>query len=207
MYSCEGCLANFNRQGNLIQHLEKSTNLLCIDARQALRDKMRPVQGRRQELSDVDVKDPEDSEISDADSDMVNLDGGFVDLDMMPVEIDVEGYTVEAEANDLQDEDHDGEDNPNRTFTAPGGISIESHNRLEVPPVFIKKFGGQAGKPIRTNINGGYSNYVGQRETDGQENIWAPFSSKMEWEIVQWVKLHGPGSTSFTEFLEIKGVS
>jgi hypothetical protein len=105
----------------------------------------------------------------------------------MPVEGQIEGQILEAEreVNDLVDEDHNGEDGAHRTGTAPGGISIESHNRLEAPPVYVKKFGGQAGKPIRTIINSGYSNYVEQRETGGQENMWALFALRMEWEIAQ----------------------
>jgi hypothetical protein len=132
-----------------------------------------------------------------------------VDLDLMPVEGQIEGQILEAEreVNDLVDEDHNGEDDAHRTGTAHGGILIESHNHLKAPPVYVKMFGGQAGKPIRTIINSSYSNYVEQRETGGQENIWVLFASRMEWEIVQWVKLHGPSSTSFTEFLGIEGVS
>lgn len=209
MYSCDGCLANFNRQGNLIQHLEKSTNLLCIDARHALRDKMRSIQGRAHELQKVN-RDVQVEESEESDSDLE--EGDLVDLDSMPVEAEVEGLIAEAERVGNDDHDHvsDGEEDARtttRTGTAPGGISIESHNRLETPPVYVKKFGGQAGKPIRTIINGGYSNYVEQLETGSQENIWAPFTSRMEWEVAQWAKLRGPGSTSFSEFLEIEGVS
>ena len=202
MYSCDGCLANFNRQGNLIQRLEKSTNLLCIDARQAHRDKMRPIHGRRQELQKVNG-DVEGSEESDSDLG----EGGFVDLDLMPAEVEVEGLIGEAQRVPNEDEDHDGKEDARRAGTAPGGISIESHNHLETPPVYVKKFGGQAGQPIHTSDNGGYSNYVEQLETGNQENIWAPFASRMEWEVAQWAKLRGPGSTSFSELLEIEGVS
>ena len=94
-----------------------------------------------------------------------------------------------------------------RAGQAPGGISIESHNCLEAPPIYVTKFGGQAGKPIPTstcNRQFIYSDYVEQ--TGGEENIWVPFESKVEWEIAQWAKLRGPGSTAFTEFLEIEGV-
>lgn len=201
MYSCEGCLANFNHQGNLIQHLEKSTNLLCVDARQALRDKMRPIQGRGHELlkARVDVEDSGDSDLEAED--------GFVDPDSMPLGIEIEDQIIDAEKDANEEEDGDVEDGVRTTGMAPGGISIESHNRLEAPPVYVKKFRGQAGKPIRKNINGGYSNYVEQLETDSQENIWAPFASKMEWEVAQWAKLRGPGATSFSEFLHIEGVS
>ncbi|KAI0059399.1 hypothetical protein BV25DRAFT_1783583, partial [Artomyces pyxidatus] len=37
-------------------------------------------------------------------------------------------------------------------------------------------------------------------------NIWAPFSCKLEWDIVRWAKMRGPTSTAFTELLQIDGV-
>ena len=183
-----------------MQHLEKSTNLLCIDARQALRQRMRP-QAIQQELPKANV---EDSEGGNSD---LEEEGGLVNPDLMPVDVEVEGLIVEAERVAIEDENHDAEEDAHRTGMAPREISIESHRRLEAPPVYVKKFGGQAGKPIRVNVNGSYSNYAEQLETGSQENMWAPFASQMEWEVAQWSKLRGPGSTSFSDFLEIEGVS
>ncbi|KAG5640513.1 hypothetical protein DXG03_008233 [Asterophora parasitica] len=37
-------------------------------------------------------------------------------------------------------------------------------------------------------------------------NIYAPFSSQLEWEIVKWAKLCGASSTAFTELMSIQGV-
>ena len=92
---------------------------------------------------------------------------------------------------------------------APGGISVESHSRLKAPPIYITKFGGQSGKTIQDSESSldekSYSKYI-ERLDSGQENIWAPFNSKIDWEVSQWAKLRGPGSTAFTEFLEIEGV-
>ena len=187
-----------------MQHLEKSTNLLCIGARQALREKLRPIQGSRHNLPKA-----KDENSEDGNSDLEE-EGGLVDLDFMPVEVEVEGLIVEAEmVANQEDDDRDAEEleDAQGTGMAPGEISIESHKRLKAPPVYFKKFGGQAGKPIHANINGGYSNYAEQLETGSRENIWAPFTSKMEWEVAQWAKLRGPGSTSFSEFLAIEGVS
>ena len=187
-----------------MQHLEKSTNLLCIGARQALREKLRPIQGSRHNLPKA-----KDENSEDGNSDLEE-EGGLVDLDFMPVEVEVEGLIVEAEmVANQEDDDRDAEEleDAQGTGMAPGEISIESHKRLKAPPVYFKKFGGQAGKPIHANINGGYSNYAEQLETGSRENIWAPFTSKMEWEVAQWAKLRGLGSTSFSEFLAIEGVS
>jgi hypothetical protein len=113
----------------------------------------------------------------------------------MPAEVEVEGLIKEdAKRVANEDEDHDGlgEEDAFRTGTVPREIYIGSHN---------------AGKPIHTNNNGGYSNYVERLETGNQKYIWAPFTSRMEWEVAQWAKLHGPGSTLCSEFLEIEGVS
>ncbi|KAF9497635.1 hypothetical protein BDN71DRAFT_1481608 [Pleurotus eryngii] len=37
-------------------------------------------------------------------------------------------------------------------------------------------------------------------------NSWAPFASKIDWEVVRWAKLHGPGSTAFSGLLQIDGL-
>jgi len=36
--------------------------------------------------------------------------------------------------------------------------------------------------------------------------LYAPFKSKLDWEIAHWAKLRGPGSTAMTELLSIDGV-
>jgi hypothetical protein len=41
---------------------------------------------------------------------------------------------------------------------------------------------------------------------NGSTNPWAPFSSRMDWEIAKWAKLRGAGSTAFTDLLAIEGV-
>ncbi|KAJ6555069.1 hypothetical protein B0H10DRAFT_2201712 [Mycena sp. CBHHK59/15] len=37
-------------------------------------------------------------------------------------------------------------------------------------------------------------------------NLYAPFASKMDWEVARWAKLRGSGSTAFTDLLKIDGV-
>ncbi|KAJ3993025.1 hypothetical protein F5050DRAFT_1578465 [Lentinula boryana] len=37
-------------------------------------------------------------------------------------------------------------------------------------------------------------------------NAWAPFGSKIEWEIARWAKLRGPSSTAFTGLLATDGI-
>ncbi|KAI0083523.1 hypothetical protein BDY19DRAFT_900159 [Irpex rosettiformis] len=38
------------------------------------------------------------------------------------------------------------------------------------------------------------------------ENPYAPFDSKLDWEVGKWAKLRGPSETSFTELLGINGI-
>lgn len=42
---------------------------------------------------------------------------------------------------------------------------------------------------------------------ENPDNIYAPFTSQIDWEIGRWVKLRGPSSTAFTELMKIDGVS
>lgn len=81
------------------------------------------------------------------------------------------------------------------------------HSALREPPAYVQRFGGLAGQPT-TNPNVRISSYhsYGARITGSAENLFAPFKSRMEWDLAQWAKRRGSGSTAFTELLEIEGV-
>lgn len=237
MFLCDGCLTKFARQGDLIQHLEKSKNPLCATACRVLREKLRPVQGgNRTQIGGHQESDCEDADFPFPEDIHEGQDGVYVEErsacsdsedeneDDVEVPRDSVGersnqrrrnqsvpsnYPEEAaapsESANAMDVGEDGD--PHSGTQAPGGISIESHNRLKAPPVHVTKFGGEAGKPIWPFTHGasGYSVYIEQ--TGGQNNLWAPFNSRLEWEVARWAKLRGPGATAFTEFLDIEGVS
>ena len=69
--------------------------------------------------------------------------------------------------------------------------------------------GTGAGQPIvpdqNTAATTGYNQYKSHL-ADSQSNVYAPFASKLEWDIARWSKLRGPGSTSCSELLGIEGV-
>ena len=73
-------------------------------------------------------------------------------------------------------------------------------------PVVVSFPSNAAGAPI-ANVNAvlKYESY--QNDLVDLDNIWAPFSSQLDWEVARWAKLRGPSSTAFTELLNIKGVS
>jgi len=62
-----------------------------------------------------------------------------------------------------------------------------------------------AGLPIQNSVTGAYHQY--QHKLSNKTNMWAPFASQIDFEVAQWAKLRGPGSTALTELLEINGVS
>ena len=73
----------------------------------------------------------------------------------------------------------------------------------------VVKFGSRAGEalPIHPERVGyaEYSHALGREDIAVSE--WAPFSTRMEWEIARWAKLRGPSSTALSELLKIGGVS
>ncbi|KAG1883994.1 hypothetical protein F4604DRAFT_1878821 [Suillus subluteus] len=52
----------------------------------------------------------------------------------------------------------------------------------------------------------GYRHYHQQMSSAEDDVIWAPFTSQIDYEVAHWAKTRGPGSTSFSDLLEIEGV-
>ncbi|KAG2107644.1 uncharacterized protein F5147DRAFT_653176 [Suillus discolor] len=52
----------------------------------------------------------------------------------------------------------------------------------------------------------GYRCYHQQVSSAEEDGIWAPFTSRIDYEVAHWAKTQGPGSTSFSDLLEIEGV-
>ncbi|KAI0039298.1 hypothetical protein FA95DRAFT_1504352 [Auriscalpium vulgare] len=70
----------------------------------------------------------------------------------------------------------------------------------------IVHFGGQAGAPLAHDAAGTYEAYNDALAGHDPANLWAPFRSKLEWEIARWAKMRGPTSTAFNELLQIDEV-
>lgn len=78
--------------------------------------------------------------------------------------------------------------------------------------IYVQRFGGQAGAPLPTlqpshfrNSRDGFEQYQASI-ADSDINMWAPFTSKVDWEMARWAKMRGPGSTAFSDLLAIDGV-
>jgi hypothetical protein len=87
---------------------------------------------------------------------------------------------------------------PNTTMSGspPSNINVE-----------IVGFPSQlAGAPI-TDSTHQQAHYEAYHTMMGDaDNTYAPFCSKMDWEIAWWAKIHGPSSTAVSELLAINGV-
>lgn len=114
-----------------------------------------------------------------------------------------------------QDKDDAGDSSGNSASSADSSNSninngrqfIESRLRQEV---FVVPYPDDAaGAPVadsdKHDPSSGYQNYHNE-VSDNEANPYAPFQSRLDWEIARWAKLRGPGSTAFTELLSIKGV-
>jgi hypothetical protein len=62
-----------------------------------------------------------------------------------------------------------------------------------------------AGAPIEGSVCGA-SGFETYERTLGNNNQYAPFLSKLDWDIARWAKLRGPTSTAMSELLGIEGV-
>jgi hypothetical protein len=65
----------------------------------------------------------------------------------------------------------------------------------------------RAGKSVDASTLHSSDNQEYAKKLNGKGNIWAPFKSELDWRLARWAKKRGPGSNSFTELLDIPGVS
>lgn len=123
------------------------------------------------------------------------------------------------EGNGHGDDSGSGEDE--NMDTAAGSASDSSPNdaseratharaqeHLRRPKTFIVRFPGpHAGAPVNgQREQSPYDQYQHMTDVDGF-NLYAPFTSRIDWEVAKWAKMRGPGSTAVTELLQIDDVS
>ncbi|KAJ7649252.1 hypothetical protein B0H17DRAFT_1215342 [Mycena rosella] len=82
-----------------------------------------------------------------------------------------------------------------------------AEDRFHHKPIVEKFPGGLAGKPISTARNPTSEKaYESSLKNSPASNPYAPFASKMDWEVARWAKLRGAGSTAFSDLLNVEGV-
>ncbi|KAJ6609589.1 hypothetical protein B0H10DRAFT_2166296 [Mycena sp. CBHHK59/15] len=151
--------------------------------------------------------------VEESDSDSDSDDKGSVDLSRQWEPQVLDNQYFPGVAN--QPDDHGG-DAPNQTVDGDGAEGVpgpraptaEEHaageQQVHQQPFIVEFTDGDAGAPLRRG-EAGYDRYMA--DLGDPANTWAPFTSKLEWELAQWEKLRGPGSTAFTDLLKISGVT
>ncbi|KAG1902405.1 uncharacterized protein F5891DRAFT_1127689 [Suillus fuscotomentosus] len=87
-----------------------------------------------------------------------------------------------------------------------GTEEIEEHVVGQDNIVVVPYPDARAGKPI-TGRPTRCANATYGIDAGSTVNIYAPFSSQMDWDIAKWAKLRGSSSTAFTDLLETDGNS
>ncbi|KAM6490958.1 hypothetical protein JOM56_013578 [Amanita muscaria] len=110
--------------------------------------------------------------------------------------------------NDDLDENNEREDlvdihDPTTETTAPGVTPTEEGEREDYKVVHFPR--EHAGSPIQAGSTG-QSHFNTYRQQLDSENEYAPFLSKLDWELARWAKVHGPSSSALTQLLQIEGV-
>jgi hypothetical protein len=81
-----------------------------------------------------------------------------------------------------------------------------AEDRFHHKPIVEHYPGGRAGKTISTTQKSAEELYRSSLADSTNENPYAPFTSKMDWEVAKWAKLRGAGSTAFSDLLNLDGV-
>ena len=162
------------------------------------------------ELDDVEAVEPylHDAELAEPELHAVEPDESELhDAELAEPELhDVELAELELhDAEPAEPELHDAEaDDAPDVLEAlhTGRARIERRLRQ---PIHVKTYPGRAGEILRqpaAEAEGyGYQGYL------NDENVYAPFAHRLDWEIARWCQLRGPGSTAVSELLSIDGVS
>jgi hypothetical protein len=95
---------------------------------------------------------------------------------------------------------------PAQRSISPSGTSTQALTGDPKRPRYVERYPStSAGAPIGEHgvpINQQYMNML-----NNAENIYAPFTSKIDWEMAHWANHHAISSTAISELLAIEGVS
>ncbi|KAF9789139.1 hypothetical protein BJ322DRAFT_1017868 [Thelephora terrestris] len=122
------------------------------------------------------------------------------------------GSDKDTDLSDDED-DTDSSENDNGTHQSRQESATPPANRnalieeSEGKP-FVVKFGGRAGEMVGVNNKHlPYTRYSQDLQAEDVPCEWAPFSTRIDWEIARWAKLRGPSSTALSELLGIDGLT
>ncbi|KAJ6526345.1 hypothetical protein B0H19DRAFT_1084449 [Mycena capillaripes] len=111
-----------------------------------------------------------------------------------------------VQCNQKPEEDSDMEDVSVSTASPAREKRKIAEDRFHETPVIVKYPSDRAGEEISNERSPSAEEQYGDA-LGKPANIYAPFASKMDWEVARWAKLRGSGSTAFTDLLKIEGVA
>ena len=225
---CSGCNSSFTLRG-YHSHLLQTQDPLCRNVFDRLKKSYETYQLLEQVANSSDVVEDvnnqdvdmeldstvENQNLEEVSDDDENRDN---DLEIEPEDMYVvadletawepprEGAPQEDTSSSDEEETYSDTGNlpPQRNFDRyiiGDGYGVKPAARM----LYTDKYpSSRAGKPLsrEESRDRSYGASLG-----GGDNPWAPFHSKKDWEIAQWAKLRGVGSTAFSEVLAIDGVS
>jgi hypothetical protein len=186
---CEGCGQKFSASG-LTSHLRQTANPIC---RAVFRTQVEYFFFGEYEAEDFEWDEVDSEPESDIQSD---IESEFEMWEPPPSSRPVSPIQADFDVDD------------NELNPAPSANQRHTMESRFRSPRFVVTFhdkylGAKAGMPTGHGTN----SYLGYDATILRARTpWAPFISKMDWEIARWAKLRGPGSTAFSELLSIDGV-
>ncbi|KAF8889565.1 hypothetical protein BD779DRAFT_1610960 [Infundibulicybe gibba] len=231
MQICPSCLGVYTSRG-LAQHLAKTKRPGCRQVLQGRIDAIIAADAANSESSDdrmdivptLGIDDTVGDEMMPGELGLSNSDGDIdVDYDIRAVQHLSEGggagiapsESRVADENEVVsgdevvegDEDED-EDEDDEGGVVPPGLNQEPPTERDTDTrpdeLFIEALASRGGEPLgECAPDSGYDRYI--KTLAGGANQWAPFNSKLDWELARWAKLRGPGSTAVSDLLSIEG--
>lgn len=232
---CPGCNKRFTTSG-LSKHLTQTKKPQCVAIRKLLDANILTPPGAAppppvpatQPSSDSSTEPPFPLSDIDMDAEPVVFAGDFFG-DYIPEDFDngvpgPEGSTCES-SDDEPRLDH-WEPEPELVYPLPSSTAVaptpavptrtarsaaeeSARVRKTVVDPFPRRKGraGAVMKGHTTAQKATYEDYDAEMEQALRDNAYAPFTSRIDWEVARWAKLRGSGSTAFTDLLAIEGVS
>ena len=193
MVRCSGCHSDFTVSGYTL-HVQRTKSSACIAAYHA-------------QINDADNVDNMDAEVFSGDffGDYEEDDFDWPDNDQepadgkSPVPVHSMIYNVGPGSDDENEHGRVNEDFIDVVRPVNCAAAEETHFEIEPFPL------ATAGAPIPGSEHAP-SSFETYRQSIGSNNNYAPFHSRLDWEMAQWVKMHGPSSSAISKLLETEGV-
>ncbi|KAG2160170.1 uncharacterized protein EDB93DRAFT_1099531 [Suillus bovinus] len=216
---CPACSHDDFTVTGLSQHLAKSRNPLCQalyhQSCSQIYTQMEPNDPYHNKLEEFEMDggygkdefvwaaeqtsgsyaDDDDSDVSTVDDDELNFEAEW--------EPPVEGEPPVEEEPPV-DEDEDEDDQCNSTCCQDIQLHVQGQHGCVIVPYPDPRAGQQITNQA-ANCHAANMEY-GARFNAEQENLYHPFTSRMDWEVARWAKLCGLSSTALSDLLAIEGV-